>query len=112
MVGRAQSDRKKKQGASALQEQYMQQAIALYKEKKNMGESFSFKKICKTVEAQCFQDTKKTIKLSDSTLHRRVNDGRSHAQAKEAQRWLNNEEEEVLIKEVIYYAERGFPLDH
>ncbi|KAJ3831389.1 hypothetical protein F5878DRAFT_522648, partial [Lentinula raphanica] len=70
------------------------------------------KKVCRAVEAECFEVTKKKITLSDSTLHRRVHNGRSHAEAKQEQRWLNNEETEVLINEVIYYAERGFPLDH
>ncbi|KAJ3804138.1 hypothetical protein F5876DRAFT_653, partial [Lentinula aff. lateritia] len=66
--------------------------------------------VCKAIEAQCFEEMKKMITLSDSTLHRRVHNGRSHAEAKEEQQWLNNAEEEVLINEVIYYAERGFPL--
>ncbi|KAJ3925137.1 MAG: hypothetical protein NXY57DRAFT_907430, partial [Lentinula lateritia] len=112
MPGRAQSALKKKRALSTLQEKYMQQAIQLYKESESTNKSLSYKKVCKAIEAQCFEETKKTITLSDSTLHRRVHNGRSHAEAKEEQRWLNDAEEEVLINEVIYYAERGFPLDH
>ncbi|KAJ3898072.1 hypothetical protein F5879DRAFT_776784, partial [Lentinula edodes] len=69
--------------------------------------------VCKAIKAQCFEETKKTITLSDSTLHRQVHNGRSHTEAKEAQWWLNNaKEEEVLINEVTYDAKQEFPLNH
>ncbi|THU84611.1 hypothetical protein K435DRAFT_623867, partial [Dendrothele bispora CBS 962.96] len=111
---RAKSERKKKQDVSRLKDQYMQRAIELYQAEqlKEKSKQLSLVGVCRLTEQQCFQETNKHIKLSDSTLHRRVNGGQSHAEAHEVQRWLNNDETEALIQEVIYYAERGFPLDH
>jgi len=95
-----------------LKETYMQHAIDLYHSEQQKDSPMSLQKVCQTIEQRCFAETKKKIKISDSTLHRRIHSGRSHTQAKEEQRWLNDTEVDILIHEVIYWAERGLPLDH
>lgn len=112
MVGRSQSDRKKKRAAASLKEEYMQLALQRYRGEQAKEDGLSLIGVCRALEAECLRERGKVIKLSDSTLQRRTKGGRSHTEAKEEQRWLNNEEVEILINEVVYWAERGFPLDH
>lgn len=84
----------------------------LYRDEQAKEKGMSLQKVCEAMERRCFQESQKKIKLSTSTLHDRLKGGRSHAEAHEKRRWLNDEETEVLINEVIYWADCGFPLDH
>ncbi|KAJ3805109.1 hypothetical protein F5876DRAFT_52396 [Lentinula aff. lateritia] len=105
MVGRAHSERQKHRAHSALVEKYMLQAIDLYKTEHEKEHGMLLKNVCNFIAQQCYVDTKQIIKLSDLILYRRVNNGHSHKEAKEEQRWLNDEEEEVLISKVIYWGD-------
>ncbi|KAF5392410.1 hypothetical protein D9757_002187 [Collybiopsis confluens] len=112
MVGRAHSEREKKRLLSALKEEYLLRAITLYKNAQSTPYTLSLRKVCRLAEEQCLQEKKKRVALSNSALHRRLHGGQCHREVKEGQRWLNNNEEEVLTNEVIYWGDRGFPLDH
>ncbi|KAJ7750640.1 hypothetical protein B0H16DRAFT_1230084, partial [Mycena metata] len=61
---------------------------------------------------ECLANTKKTIHLSKTTLHRRVNGGRSTREAHEDQKWLTIDEERVVIDFAIECANHSFPLSH
>lgn len=92
MVDCSQSNRKKKCAAASLKEEYMQLALQCYREEQAKEDGLSLTGVCRALEAECLRERGKVIKLSDSTLQRCTKGGRSHTEAKEEQRWLNNEE--------------------
>lgn len=110
MPGRAKSQRIKKKEASTLTEQWMQHAIQMYNESSSNPKSL--RKICEEVEKKCFHETKKVVKLSKSTLSRRINGGRSVQEAHEESKWLSKEEADTVVKYAIECANRNFPLSH
>ena len=112
MVGRAKTKRQQKKEAADLKETWMQRAIEIYHQEQQLPKPTSQEKICRQVEAQCFQLTTKLVKLSSSTLDRRVKGGRSHKEGHKGQRWLNDEEKEAVLQDIILNAQRGFPPSH
>ena len=112
MVGRAATARKKRREVAELKETWMQRAINLYWQGQELPKPTSLETICRQAEAECLKDERKIVKLSSSTLDRRVKGGRSHKKAHKEQRWLNDEEVEEMIHNIILNAARGFPPTH
>jgi len=80
MVGKAQSQRKQQKEYSDLKDKWMGKAIEWCQADHNMSEHSSRKPrtlrdCCQEAEDECYRETKKTIKLSKSTLLRRVDGG-------------------------------------
>ena len=90
----------------------MQWAIEIYHQEQQLPKPRSQEKICRQAEAECFQLTKKVVKLSSSTLDRRAKGGRGHREGHREQRWLNDEEKEAVLQDIILNAWRGFPPTH
>ncbi|KAJ6543095.1 hypothetical protein B0H19DRAFT_855314, partial [Mycena capillaripes] len=111
---RAKSDRVKDRALADLREHYLQRAIQILAEAQGSSSQppLSLEDARKQAERECLAEKKKIVMLSKSTLHRRVNGGRSTREAHEEQRWLNDEEEKVVIALAIDCANRGFPLSH
>jgi hypothetical protein len=72
----------------------------------------SLETACGEAEAECFEKTGEVVKLSSSTLDRRAKGGRNHSDAHAGQRWLNGDEIEVVIQDIIKNADCGFPPTH
>jgi hypothetical protein len=106
------SARQKQKAFHNTKDKWMDRAVEVYRGEEGKENRRSLKKICRQVEEECLDTTGKIVKLSSSTLQRHVNGGRSQREAHEEQRWLNNEEVEVVIQDIISYAERGMPLSH
>jgi hypothetical protein len=86
MPGHAKSLQSKKKEALELKEKYTLLARDHYRVvelPKDDKDRLSYLSVCRMFETQCFQETKQKIHLDDSTLQRRVKNGRSHAEAKE-----------------------------
>jgi hypothetical protein len=119
MVYHAKSQRVKEREFSDLRELYYKRAVKLFTDSQNAPSTstspdatLSLAAACKAAEAECFAERKQIIRLSTSTLHRRIHGGRSTREAHEEQRWLNDAEERVVLDMVIDLANRGFPLSH
>jgi hypothetical protein len=116
MVVRAKSDRVKDRAFAALRDEYYRRAIHIWRtsqassspEKPPLG----LREACKQATNECFNKTKKRIKLSKSTLGRRVKGGQSTHEVHKEQKWLTDPEEHVVINYAIECANRGFPLSH
>jgi hypothetical protein len=87
----------------------MQHAIQLYQE--SLSKPKSLRKFCQEME-KCLRETKKVVKLSKSTLLRRINGGRSIQEAHEERKWLSKEEEDTVVKYAIECANHNFPFSH
>lgn len=108
MPGKAKSIAKKRKDVVVLTEEYMQMAVSEYRK----GEQ-SLSKICQMFIRKCYDDTKKTIKLTTNTLLRRVNGGKSQAEVNaDRSRLLTVEEEERMVDYAVAMAKRGFPCSH
>jgi hypothetical protein len=112
MVGRAKTQRQQKKEAADLKETWMLRAIEIYSQEHRLPNPRSLETICRQAEAECFQLTKKVIKVSSSTLDRRAKGGQSHKEGHKGQRWLNNEENEAVLQDIVLHAQRGLPLTH
>jgi hypothetical protein len=112
MVGHAKSDREKKREISERKETWLQRAIEIYHKERTSSTPLSLENICRQAEKECLEKTKQVVRLSSSTLDRRLKGGRGHKEAHEAQRWLTDEETEVVIQDIILNAGRGFPSVH
>jgi Tc5 transposase DNA-binding domain len=112
MVGRAKTQRQQNKEAADFKDTWMQRAIYIYHQEQRLPKPRSQTKICQQAEAECFQMTKKVVKLSSSTLDRRVKGGQSHKEYHKGQRWLNDEENEAVLLDITLNAQRGFPLTH
>ncbi|KAF8489167.1 hypothetical protein F5888DRAFT_1622284 [Russula emetica] len=112
MVGRAKTQRQRNKEAADLKETWMQRAIEIYHQEQQLPKPRSQEKVCRQAEAKCFQQTKKVVKLSSSTLDWRTKGGQSHKEGHRGQRWLNDEENEAVLQDIILNAQRGFPLTH
>jgi hypothetical protein len=112
MVGRAKTQRQQNKAAADLKETWMQRAIEIYNQEQRLPKPRSQEKICRQAEAECFQLTRKVVKLSSSTLDRRAKGGRSHKEGHKGQKWLNNEENEAVLQDIVLNAQRGFPPTH
>nr|VWO98225.1 Serine/threonine-protein kinase CST20 (EC [Ganoderma boninense] len=69
-------------------------------------------KICEEVEAEYFQETKKHIKISRTTVNGRINGRQSIRDFNATKRWLDEAEEAMVVDFTIDTALRGFPLNH
>ena len=112
MVGRAKSARQGRKEMADIKEYWIKRAVTVYWGEQKLPKPKSLEKICSQVEEECLQMTNQVVKLSSSTLDRRVKGGRSHGEAHEEKRWLNDDEVEVVIQNIIKYGERGLPLSH
>ncbi|KAI0372544.1 hypothetical protein BV20DRAFT_902031, partial [Pilatotrama ljubarskyi] len=68
--------------------------------------------ICREVETECFEKTKKIIKLSKTTVLERAKGRVSIRDFNGEKAWLTRDEEEVVVAFAIDTALRGFPLNH
>lgn len=117
MVGRAESNARKKKNQADLTEEYMQLAINLYQTAQEHGavdlgngkKGKGLLSICQKVMQDCYAQTKKQIKLTASTLRRRVNGGRNTTQMNTEKCLLTQEEERIMVNYAINQARRGFP---
>lgn len=114
MGRRALSRTKVKQNESELIGKYTAIATIRYKhERETKKKPRGVRKICREVEAECFAETTKSIKLSKSTVFERSmgreSIGEFNANTK---RWLTPAEEEAVVAFTIDTAQRGFPLSH
>jgi hypothetical protein len=112
MVGHAKTNWEKRKEAADLKETWMKRAVEIYLQEQQLPKPRSQKAICEQAEAECLRTTKKIVKLSSSTLDRRGKGGRSHREAHEERRWLNDEETDAVIQGIILNANRGFPPTH
>jgi hypothetical protein len=112
MVGRAKTVRQKKIEDAEFKEIWMQRAIEIYKQEHQLSNPLSLEKICHKVQDECYQKKGKVVKISSSTLDRRAKGGHNHNEAHSAQRWLTDEETELVIQDVIMNADHGFPPTH
>ena len=113
MPRRALSKTKTKQIDSKLLDKYIKIAAERYNheratEKKPRG----LRKICEEVEAECFRDTKKEIKLDKMTVSRRAKGRQNIREFNASKGWLTPAERELVIQFTIDTALRGFPLSH
>ena len=110
----ATSKAKQKQSDSEFQEHWVKIAAERYKDELNSGKvkPKSVRTICDEVTAECFQNTKKTVKLCHQTVYNRAHGKLSARDFNARKRWLSPEEEEQVIAFAIDTAKRGFPLNH
>lgn len=90
----------------------MQRAIEIYTEEQTNPNPRGLNKICAQVESECLETSRKVVKITKSSLHRRIHGGRSHMDAGEDRRWLNDVETEAVLEDIIRNAARGFPPSH
>jgi hypothetical protein len=90
----------------------MKWAIEIYQQEQQLLKPKSQEKICRQAEAECFQMTKKVVKLSSSTLDRCTKGGQSHKEAHKGQKWLNDEETEAVLQDILLNSQCGFPPTH
>jgi Tc5 transposase DNA-binding domain len=117
MVGRAQSQCKQQRDHSKLKDKWMDKAIEWYQADRSNSEHSTKKPrtlrdCCREAEDQCYQETKKTIKLSKSTLLRRIDGGRSIREFNAEKQWLSGAEEKIVSDYGVELAIRGFPFNH
>ena len=114
MACRALSQTKVKQSESELIEQYTTVATFRYKhEQETKKKPRGVQKICREVEAECFHETRKQIKLSKTTFLARFNGRESICDFNaHTKRWLTPSEEDAVVEFTIDTAQRGFPLSH
>jgi hypothetical protein len=112
MVGRAKTQRQHNKAAADFKDTWMQRAIEIYHQEQQLPKPRSQEKICRQAEAECFQLTRKVVKLSSSTLDRRAKGGQSHKEGHKGQRWLNDDENEAVLQDIVLNAQRGFPPTH
>ncbi|OCH84427.1 hypothetical protein OBBRIDRAFT_693204, partial [Obba rivulosa] len=68
--------------------------------------------ICQNAEDECFRKTGTLVKLSKTTLARRVAGTKSIRESNAARGWLTEEETEAVLTFATELANRGFPLSH
>ncbi|KAJ7053425.1 hypothetical protein C8F01DRAFT_996422, partial [Mycena amicta] len=114
MPGHAKSDRAKQRDVSALEEEYTLRAVQIYQEGQgsSSGKGMSLQKAVDKAKEECWSAKKGHVKLSTSTVHRRLKGGKSRQDAADDRNWLTPEETNVVIDFAIEYADRGFPLSH
>ena len=112
MVGRPKTQQQRKRETADLKETWMQRAIQIYYEEHKLLKPRSLEKICQQAEAECYQLTKKVVKVSSSSLDRRAKGGQGHKEGHNGQRWVNDEETEAVLQDIVLNAQRGFPLTH
>ncbi|KAL4253004.1 Centromere and Transposable Element-Derived Protein [Pleurotus pulmonarius] len=114
MVKHALSNDKKHRILVELTEQYMLEAIELYQnehEASGNQKKRGLQEVCNFVERKCWEEKHVHIRVTKSTLERRVKGGKSQAQSNaERNRWLTEEEEDVIVKYAISLADQGWPL--
>jgi hypothetical protein len=113
MVHYTKSQHKKDKEKSDLKEKWMQHAIQIFTEGHNSSSTPpSLQQVLTQAQRECFEQDKKTVKLSKSTLQRRVRSGQSRRAAHEHESWLAKEEAELVVSFAIECTDRGFPLSH
>ena len=116
MGRKAKSQRQNILDYSNLKERWVQKAIEWYcadQEGPKQGEKCrSIRVCCRDAENECFQETKKTIKISPNTVLRRANGGRSIRKFNAEKSWLTEAEEKMVSDYAMELANRGFPLSH
>lgn len=105
-----------KQQESELAEEWINVAAERYKEAQAQvvpaGKKVGVRRICEEVERECFEKTKKKIKLSKTTVLARVGGREGIRSFNMSKAWLTEGEEEVIVDFAIDTALRGFPLSH
>ncbi len=120
MTGRrALSNTKKKQIDSQFKAKWVGIAASRYNEASEAEwraqsgiKHKSLQNICDEVQAECYEKTKKHISLATSTVSDRAHGKRSIQEFNEQKRWLQADEEEIIVDFAIDCALRGFPLNH
>lgn len=90
----------------------MKRAVEIWRLEQEKPKPLSQERICAQVEQEYFAETGKAIKLSSSTLDRRVKGGRSPEQAGETLAWLTKGQATEVVQYIQDSASRGFPLSH
>lgn len=115
MPRRALSKSKRKQGSSEFLNKWIDIAATRYREGQNSeggGPKKGVRKICREVAEECFQETKKRVELSKTTVIERSKGRISIREFNAGKGWLTPEEEDVVVDFAIDTALRGFPLNH
>ncbi|KAJ7196556.1 hypothetical protein GGX14DRAFT_337935, partial [Mycena pura] len=114
---RAKSNTKKDQIAREEHDEWMARAVAQYHAEKARilapkERRKGLRQICKEVEKDFYDATKRSIELSFATLGRLVNGGQTQSVSNAAKGWLLEEEEKIVVGYALELASRGFPLTH
>ncbi|TBU37396.1 hypothetical protein BD309DRAFT_817724, partial [Dichomitus squalens] len=99
---------------SDFKEHWVRIAVEQYKDEQGSGKlkPKSVRTICDEVMVECFEKTKKPVKICHQTVINHANGKRSAHDFNAGKKWLLPEEEEQVIAFAIDTAKRGFPLNH
>lgn len=112
MAGKSKSERRQRKERVRTRDKWLDRAVDVWKLEQDKPKPLSLEKICAQVEKEYFTETGQTIKLSSSTLDRRVKGGQSHQQAGEKFAWLTKGQTKEVVTYIQESAARGFPLSH
>jgi hypothetical protein len=108
MPERAKSKADTRRALSKLKGEWMVKAMSMYKNDQKQARRGS-RVFRKQAEDGCYKQTKIIIRLSPTTLMRRVNGGRSIRDFNAEKRWLTGEEEATAAAYEIEQVKGGFP---
>lgn len=117
MPRRALSQTKKAQIQGAQLDILYARAIALYEHERSLPpphRPLSLRAVCDVIEDEYRKENsnKRPIKLSHTTLGRRVNGGKSIRETNAEKQWLTPEENEQLVAVILELAEWGHPCNY
>lgn len=79
----------------------MQRAIEIYTEEQTNTNPHGLNKIRAQVKSECLKTSRKVVKITKSSMHQCIHGSRSHMDASEDRRWLNDVETEAVLKDII-----------
>jgi len=114
MPGHAKSELEKSLITRDAHDDFMTHAIKAYnlELKKLYHQWHGLHRVCLDFEKLNYEVTGTYIKLSQATLHRLANGGRTPSEAHADQAWLTDAKTNVVINFIIEMADCGFPLSH
>jgi hypothetical protein len=114
MVGKARSEKDKKQEARDAIDSLMERAVKLYNEEQLRTDRtpLGYRKVCDQVEATFRQETGRTVSLNHNTLRNRIHGMKSMKQFNSEKTLLTEAEEKIIVAYALESADRGFPLSH
>lgn len=111
MVGRAKSIAQKTTETIAITERYMETAMEIYRmEQMKIGAKMGLVAVCRYTEKLCQEENGVEIRLSKSSLERRLKGVKSQARSNAEKGWLTEEESDTVIQFAIDMANEGWPL--
>ncbi|KAI0362946.1 hypothetical protein BV20DRAFT_959299, partial [Pilatotrama ljubarskyi] len=96
-----------KQEQTRLADEWINIAAHRYNEAQAAGSKDGMRTICREVEKECYENTKKLINLSKSTVLARTNRQQSMKSFNESKAWLTPSEENVVVDFAVDTALRG-----